>query len=77
MTEYPKLMWLPDGREITVRSKDEEDQRLSDGCSLKADRSDVAARAAVAAAYDALPDVETEPEPDDEPADEPKKKAKK
>lgn len=35
--EYPKLMWMPDGREATVHSKAEEDTCLGDGWRLTAE----------------------------------------
>lgn len=32
MQEYPKLLWRPDGREVTAGSKTEEDALRAEGC---------------------------------------------
>lgn len=63
MSEYPKLMWLPDGREITVGSADEETLRSDEGCSALPPGS--------------VPAAPESPEPEPEAEPEPKKKAKK
>lgn len=33
-TEFSKLMWLPDGREIAVRDQDEQDRQAAEGARL-------------------------------------------
>lgn len=35
--EFPKLMWYADGREITVHSQSEQDEKLADGAALTPD----------------------------------------
>lgn len=39
--EFPKLMWYADGREITVHSQSEQDEKLADGASLTREPIDV------------------------------------
>jgi hypothetical protein len=60
--EYPKLMWAPDGVEVTVCSAGEEQEKLAAGFSLTAPGTPVAAEA-----LSATDEAHTDDEPVDEP----------
>lgn len=36
VSEFPKLLWLADGREITVKSQAEQDAKVAEGAKLYA-----------------------------------------
>lgn len=69
MSEYPKLMWAPDGREFTVGDEVEQAARMAEGFRLAVD-----VVAATPLEVDPAPDPS---EVDVVDADQPKKKAKK
>lgn len=57
MSEYSKLMWLKDGREVTVQSAAEEKAKLADGARLTVDAPPEPTKT------EAKPKTEPEPEP--------------
>ncbi len=43
MSDFPKLLWLPDGTEITVSDQDEQDRQVAAGARLSVDAHAAAA----------------------------------